>query len=42
MSTARAWLLAEVPLSAVMERPVKGLGPVRFQRVESFAGRDPN
>ena len=38
----RTGLLAEVPLSAVMERPVKGLGPVRFQRVESFAGRDPN
>ena len=38
----RTGLLAEVPLSAVMERPVKGLGPVRFQRVEPCAGCDPN
>ena len=38
----RTGLLAEVPLSALMERPVKGLGPVRFQRVKPFAGRDPN
>ena len=37
----RTGLLAEVPLSAVLERPVKGLGPVRFQRVESFADGDP-
>ena len=37
----RTGLLAEVPLSAVMERPVKGLGPVRFQRVESSADGDP-
>ena len=37
----RTGLLADVPLSAVLERPVKGLGPVRFQRVESAADGDP-
>ncbi len=31
----RTGLLAEAELSPVQERPVKGLGPVRFQRVES-------
>ena len=38
----RTGLLAAVPLTSVTERPVKGLGPVRFQRVESLAERDPN
>ena len=38
----RTGLLAEVPLTPVMERPVKGLGPVRFQRVEPLADCDAN
>ena len=32
----RTGLLAEARLSPLVERPVKGLGPVRFQRIESF------
>ena len=38
----RTGLLTDVPLSRVMERPLKGLGPVRFQRVESMADRTPS
>ncbi len=33
----RTGLLADVPLTPVIERSVKGLGPVRFQRVETLA-----
>lgn len=38
----RTGLLAEVALTPLMERPVKGLGPVRFQRVESFSDGGPD